>query len=145
MRTLEKAFYSKVETTFSNLYAIQIGLGGSYGHKFKNVVIDELVRFNGVVIRDGVKGGSNGAIHRRWMNGADYDSLIQGSIPHTRWLQIKRFMKLSNNQTSPKIYDCVFSNLNAVTKYAKADQCGDETTWGHGGYTQKLVAVWQAG
>lgn len=142
-----KAFYSQVET-FSNLYAIQIGLGGSYGHKFKNVTLDELVRFDGVVVRDGVKGGSNGAIYRRWMNGADYDSLTQGSITHTRWLQIKRVMKLNNNQTSPKrgeegynpafkfdlIYDVLISNLNAVTKYAEADQCGDETTWGHGGY-----------
>jgi hypothetical protein len=40
----QKVFYSKVET-FSNLpvYAIQIGLGGSYGHRFKNIVLDELV------------------------------------------------------------------------------------------------------
>ena len=74
-----KAFYSKVET-FSNLYAIQIGLGGSYGHKFKNIVLDELVRFDGVVIRDGVRGGSNGAVHRRWMDGANYDVLVQESI-----------------------------------------------------------------
>jgi hypothetical protein len=142
-----KAFYSQVET-FSNLYAIHIGLGGSYGHKFKNIVLDELVHFDGVVIRDGVKGGSNGAIYRRWMDGADYDALVQGSITHTRWLQIKRVMKLNNNQTSPKrgeegydpafkfdmLYDVLISNLNAVTKYAESDQCGDETTWGHGGY-----------
>jgi hypothetical protein len=142
-----KAFCSKVET-FSNLYAIQIGLGGSYGHIFKNVTLGELVRFDGVVVHDGVKGGSNGAIYRRWMDGADYDSLIQGSITHTRWLQIKRVLKLNNNQTSLRrgeegynpafkfdlIYDVMISNLNAVTKYAEADQCGDETTWGHGGY-----------
>jgi hypothetical protein len=37
-----KAFYIMVET-FSNLYPIQIGLGGSYGHWFKNIVLDELV------------------------------------------------------------------------------------------------------
>jgi hypothetical protein len=123
-----KAFYSQVET-FSNLYAIHIGLGGSYGHKFKNIVLDELVHFDGVVIRDGVKGGSNGAIYRRWMDGADYDALVQGSITHTRWLQIKRVMKLNNNQSSPKrgeegydpafkfdmLYDVLISNLNAVT------------------------------
>ncbi len=96
-----KAFYSRVET-FSNLYAIRIGLGGSYGHRFKNIVLDELVRFDGVVICNGVKGGSNGAVHRRWMDGADYDSLVHASIRHTRWLQIKRVMKLNNNQESPK-------------------------------------------
>jgi hypothetical protein len=39
----QKAFYSKIKT-FLNLYAIQIGLGGSYGHRFKNIVLDELVR-----------------------------------------------------------------------------------------------------
>jgi hypothetical protein len=144
-----KAFYSKVET-FSNLYALQIKLGGSYGHAFKNVLLDELVRFDGVVVRDGVKGRSNGAIYRRWMDGADFDPLVAASITHTRWLmQIKRVMKLNNNQTSPKrgeegynpafkfdlIYaDVMISNLNAVTKHADLDQCSDETTWGHGGY-----------
>jgi hypothetical protein len=142
-----KPFYSQVEK-FSNLYAIQIGLGGSYGHRFKNIVLNELVRFDGVVIRDGVKGGSNGAIHRRWMDGADFDRLVLASITHTRWLQIKRVMKLNNNDVSPKrgeagynpafkfdmLYDVLISNLNAITKHAEADQCGDETTWGHGGY-----------
>jgi hypothetical protein len=67
---------------------------------------------------------------------------------HTRWLQIKRVMKLNNNQSSPKLgeegynpafkfdmlYDVLISNLNAVTRYAESDQCGDETTWGHGCY-----------
>jgi hypothetical protein len=82
------------------------------------------------------------------MEGADSDLLVQQSITHTRWLQIKRVLKLNNNQTSPKrgqegynpafkfdlLYDVLISNLNAVTKYADLDQCGDETTWGHGGY-----------
>jgi hypothetical protein len=84
----------------------------------------------------------------RWMDGADYDNLVQESITHTRWLQIKRVLKLNNNQESPKrgeegynpafkfdmLYDVMISNLNAITKHAEADQCGDETTWGHGGY-----------
>jgi hypothetical protein len=39
---LRKAFYSKLKT-FSNLYDIQIGCGGSYGNSFKNIVLDELV------------------------------------------------------------------------------------------------------
>jgi len=77
-----KPFYSEVET-FSNLYAVNIGLGGSYGHRFKMLGLDELVHFDGVVVCDGVKGGSNGAIHRRWMDGADFDALIQNSIKHT--------------------------------------------------------------
>jgi hypothetical protein len=64
----QKAFHSKVET-FSNLCTIQIGLGGSYGHRCKKIVLDDLVQFDGFVIHDDVKGGSNGAIHRQWMNG----------------------------------------------------------------------------
>jgi hypothetical protein len=32
------------------------------------------------------------------------------------------------------LYDVLSSNLNVITKYAEANQCGDKTTWGHGGY-----------
>jgi hypothetical protein len=84
------------------------------------------------------------------MDGADYDSLVQASITHTGWLQIKRVLKFNSNQTSPKrgeegydpafkfdmLYDVLISNLNAITKYVEANQCGDETTWGHGGYRE---------
>jgi hypothetical protein len=85
-----------------------------------------------------------------WMDGADCDMIVQESITQTQWLQIKCVMKLNNNQASPKrgeegyynhqafkfdiLYDVLISNLNAITKYAKADQCGDETPWGYGGY-----------
>jgi hypothetical protein len=58
------------------LYTIQIRLGGSYAHRFKNKVLDELVQFDGVVIPDGVKGGSNdNVIHGRRIDGANYDPL----------------------------------------------------------------------
>ena len=40
-----KSFYTEVER-FSNLYAAQIGLGGSYGHEFKSISIPELVHFD---------------------------------------------------------------------------------------------------
>ena len=142
-----KAFYSKVEG-FTNSYAYSIGLGGSYGHKFKPVDLDELVRFDGVVVRDGVRGGSNGALYRRWADGADHDEFTRESIRHCRWLQIKRVIKLCNNETAPKrgepgydpaykydmIYDTLIENLNAITEEAELDLCGDETTWGHGGF-----------
>jgi hypothetical protein len=32
------------------------------------------------------------------------------------------------------LYDVIISNLNAITEHAEADQCGDETSWGHSGY-----------
>jgi hypothetical protein len=142
-----KPFYSEVER-FSNIYAFGIGLGGSYGHTFKTITLDELVRYDGVVVRDGVRGGSNGALHRRWMECADHDDEIDQSMRHGRWLQIKRVVKLCNNDGVPKrgeegydpaykydmLWEALFANVNAITKHAELDLCGDETTWGHGGF-----------
>ena len=42
---------------------IPSGLGGSYGHKFKPAEIHDLVRFDGVAVKDGVRGGSVGAMY----------------------------------------------------------------------------------
>ena len=141
------SFYHKVES-FSNLYAFTNGLGGLYGYNYKPLKLAEIMRFDGVVVRDGVKGGSNGAIHRRYLNGADYDIQIASSLTYRRFLQIKRVIKLCNNESSPKRgqlgydpaykYDLLFkvliNNVNALTAKAELDQCGDETTWGHGGF-----------
>jgi hypothetical protein len=57
---------------------------------FEAIDLSELVHFDGVVVRNGVRGGSNGAlVYRRWMGGADQDDFISESILHCRWLQIK--------------------------------------------------------
>ena len=85
-----------------NLYAYSIGLGGSYGHKFKLVEIHELVHFDGVVLNNGVRGGSVGAMYRRWVDGSYYNEVIVDSINHSQWLQIKRMVKLNMNSTCPK-------------------------------------------
>eukprot|EP00957_Ditylum_brightwellii_P107465 8199878-Ditylum_brightwellii.AAC.1 len=55
----QKPYYSKLEE-WSALYGYQIGLDGSYGHVFKPDKIKEHVNWDGIVIRDGVRGGSNG-------------------------------------------------------------------------------------
>jgi len=142
-----KPFYSSVEM-FSNVYAMSLGLGGSYGHNFRTINLPELVNFDGVVVRDGVRGGSNGAIYRRWMKCADFDDFVSDSISYRRWIQLKRVYKLCNNSESPKrgqegynpaykydmLYDVLFSNVRAVSKRAELDMCGDETTWGHEGF-----------
>ena len=47
---------TKVEKLL-NLYGSQLGLGGSFGHKFVNIFLDELVWWDGVVKQDGVWGG----------------------------------------------------------------------------------------
>ena len=66
-------YFSDVEN-FSSLYVFVIGILGSYDHKFKAPTIDKLVKFDGVVIRDGVRGGSDGALYLRWKyNGSDFD------------------------------------------------------------------------
>jgi hypothetical protein len=76
-----KDFYSKIDK-FSNLYAVEIGMGDAYSHKFDLISPQDLVRWTGVVVRDGVKGGSDGAVYRRWMDGASYDEKIDESMNH---------------------------------------------------------------
>jgi hypothetical protein len=122
-----KSFYSKVEV-YSQKYALDIGLGGSYGHVFKPLTLDELVRFDGVIVRDGVRGGSNGAVHRRWELGADHDKHISRSISYSRYLAVRQVIKLNDNSASPKrgeplynpcykfnmIYDAIISYTNCL-------------------------------
>jgi len=143
-----KAFYCDVEM-FSNLYFMCMGYGGAYGHAFEPVMLPELVRFDGVVVRDGVRGGSDGAVYRRWdAQGVSHDAQVINSMTLARWLQIKRVYKLCDNGRAKKrgeegynpaykydfIYEVLVHNVNALTKHAELDLCGDETTWGHGGY-----------
>ena len=78
----QRPFCSEVER-FTNLYVYSIGLGRSYGHKFKPVEIHELVRFDGVVVKDGVRGGSGGVVYRRWVDVCNYDEVIVDSINHS--------------------------------------------------------------
>ena len=57
-------FCSEVEG-LKNFYAYSIGLGGSYGHKFKPIELHDIVHLDGVVVKDGVRGGSVGAMYWR--------------------------------------------------------------------------------
>ena len=41
---------------FLNIYVMNLGLGAEYGHKFVNISLDDLVQWDGVVQRDGVRG-----------------------------------------------------------------------------------------
>ena len=85
-----QAYYSEV-TNFSNLYACSLGLiGGQYSHAFRSIKVQELLHFDGVVVRDGALGGSNGSIYQRWMVGESmYDSATHDAISYDRFLQIK--------------------------------------------------------
>ena len=66
------------------------------------MLINELVNFDGILVKDGVKGGSDGAIYRRWQNSEDMDGTIIDAMTYRRFLQIKQTMKLCDNQTCPK-------------------------------------------
>jgi hypothetical protein len=124
------AFYSKVEG-WSQKYAASIGVGGSYGHASKPVMASDLLHFDMAVVRDGVLGGMDGTIYRRWSKGkSNYDLEIAASITHTRWLEVKRCYKLCDNDQAPKrgeadydpsfkfdyIYKCLIHNINEFTE-----------------------------
>ena len=149
-------FYSDV-VNHSNLYASSLGLvGGQYSHAFKAIKIQELIHWDGILVRDGALGGSNGSIFQRWLIGETmYDAAIHDTMSYDRFLQIKRTYKLCNNYSAaqkgdPKYnpaykYDAIFKamvhNCNAVTKYADSDLCGDETTFPHMGYGESNTGL----
>ena len=82
--------YNSDVEKWSHLYACHIGLGGSYGHVFKPMKIPEIVCHDGCIVRNGVRGGTNGTFYCRWQMGADYDDDIAQGINYRRWIQIKR-------------------------------------------------------
>ena len=122
------SYYSNMEER-SNIYtyAYKLGLGGTYVYTFKNLTARELMVHDGCIVRDGVCGG-NGAIHKRWMNCADYDDDIFTGMAHRRCLQVKRVKKLYSNDAAPKkggegydpcykydyIYKVIVQNINQL-------------------------------
>ena len=72
-------YYYEVDK-WSNIYAYQIGLGGSYGHGFKHMKLPEIVCRDGCIVRGGVWRGTIGTIYCFWYMGADYDDdITQGT------------------------------------------------------------------
>ena len=141
------AYYTDV-TKFSNLYAIQTEIAGAYGHKFDLIRLDETITWDMIIIRDGVLGGSNGALYMRWVPGTLFDPMISESMSYDRFIQIKRVRKLNDNMTAKKrgevgynpaykfdlILKVLVHNVGAMTLVAESDQCIDETTWAHNGF-----------
>ncbi len=148
-----KPFYTEV-AKWSNLYAIgELDIMGSgYGHKFNPVLPAEMLQWDGTIVMDGVLGGSNGAILRRFDerggNNKSYDCHIASAFTKTRWLEVKRVTKLCNNLTAKKrgedgydpaykfdyIYDTIVHNVNALTLNVGLDLCADETSYGFNGW-----------
>ena len=150
-----KPFYTNV-THLSNLYKHQQQFGNIYGHHISEAAVQEFLRWDGIIVRDGIRGGTNGALYRRWMTDtACYDKYVCDAMSYERWVQLKRIYKLNNNDTAKKrgeegynpaskydlIYDVITSNVRALTKYADLDLTGDETTWGFQGYAERGAKV----
>jgi hypothetical protein len=144
-------YYSEIEK-WTAKYAASIGLFGSYGHDYKTASIEELVHWDHLIIKSGVNGGiSDGAIYRRWKTGGAYCPEIAKTMTYHRYLQIKRSVKLCDNDKAPKkgqpgycpaykydyAFKAIIGNLNAITAQAGLDQCGDETTIGFNGYGER--------
>ena len=149
------SYYSKVQR-WSAKYASEIGLFDDYGHVFHPPKTTELLYFDMALVRDGVVGGSDGAIYRRWQPGKKtYDADIAASLTWSCWKEIKRVLKLCDNSTAKKrgeegydlaykfdyIVKCLVHNINCITEDAELDLCGDETTWAHMGFGERLTAL----
>ena len=145
------AFYTPV-AQFSNLYRLQTGIGNGYGHDCDEEKGYEYVRFDECLVQDGVRGGGDGAMYRRWNSKSpSYDGKMENSLTLHRWFQLKRMFKLCNNDTAKKrgedgydpaykydfIYRTIVDNVIALTKKAELDLTGDETSWAHQGYGEK--------
>jgi hypothetical protein len=141
-------YYTEV-SKFTNVYAYLNGQGSDYGHVWKNTSAMELVHFDGVLFHDGSLGGSNGAIYQRWDPKNDnYSEKITNAMTITRYGELKRNLKLCNNDVCPKrgepeydpsykydlVYKAIVHNTNAISRKADETQVIDETTWGHSMY-----------
>ena len=76
------------------------------------------------------------------------DKHLSSSLSLSRWFNLKRLLKLNNNDLSPKrgevgynpaykydmIYRTIVDNVIALTGHAEMDLTGDETSWAHQGY-----------
>ena len=63
-------YYYEVEK-LSNIYAYHIGLDGSYGYGFKHMKLPDVFFHDGYIVRDGVRGGTSGAIYCFWYMGSN--------------------------------------------------------------------------
>lgn len=88
---------------FTNMSKVESGFGGSYGRVWKPTSAAKLLHFDGILVQDGVLGGSSGALHRRWeLGGTCYNNDIATTMTMTRFRQLKASMKLCHNSSCPK-------------------------------------------
>ena len=96
------SYYHDAET-HTNSTKFVSGLGASYGHNWTPTTTKELINFDGILVRDGVLGGTQGALHRRWDGiGPCYSPDIVRVMTLTRFGELKRSIKLCNNYQCAK-------------------------------------------
>jgi len=126
--------------------------GSGVGHSFKETSPAEILHWDGMLVFDGVSGGSHGGMLRRFDRSRPDNSCcnrhISDCMAASRWLEIKRSIKLNNNLTAFErgedghnptcecdcTFDVVVHNTNALTSKAGLDLFGDESTWLFGGW-----------
>ena len=145
-------FYYPVARWSNGCAFYDLDSGSGCGHSFKSIAFHEAVNWDGVVVMDGALGGSSGAILRRFDDSRPdntcFSSHIAEAFTKSRYPQIKRVIKLCDNQSAPRrnqpgydpaytcdyVFKAIVHNTNAITEKACDDQCGDETTFPHVGY-----------
>ena len=110
-----RQLYYSEKSKWTNVYAAELGLMGSgYGHKFEPVNPTQLLKWDGIIVQDGVHGGSNGAILRRTdlrEGNTAYDKHIVDAFTKSRWLEIKRCIKNCVRMTKQDIKKVTFSTI----------------------------------
>ena len=101
-------YFTSVES-FTNIHKFSTGLGGSYEKNWKNIAVTELVLFNGILVRDGILGGSNGTFYKRWNNNSPmYSPEIAQAMTLQRFGKIKSNINLYTNNSAKSIYQEVY-------------------------------------
>jgi len=78
-------FFCTVTLHTNGYVVMEKGWGGGYGHGYKLVAEQELVRWVGVPIHHEARDGSASSLHRRWMvEDADFDHVIADSMKISR-------------------------------------------------------------
>ena len=103
---------------WTNTYMTQMNPDNliGYGHELKHFSVMDLVRWWGVVLMDGVRGGSHHVIELQWNLGRKaYDADIAIAMSFERWKQGKWNVKFCNNRTDA--YPRTHQNYDPAYKY----------------------------
>jgi hypothetical protein len=125
-------------------------LGGGYTPNPRFILLDEHVKFDGILYLHGALGSKHDIGHRWKEEDGFYQPVIavESGMSHWRWKEIKRFLKLCENTKEEAkqgtddfnpaykfdyIWECIVHNVHVFTQKAGLDLVIDESTWGFSG------------